>query len=290
MIEHLFSLHSKFTMIDSTFFCRYLNQQHIRKQRNADTEIIFSTAVFDTQDQMEIGELGLDIWKRYMIENLGAVLVRQILRGIQKDRESKNFNITAESTLHGVIDSFVAIMDYKKKHAFQLYECLFESELIRTSGIYYKEEACKLYSKCTVSQYMEEVLKILDEENKRAGKYLHSISIPKLRRECEERMVTDHLTFIYSEVKEMVAQERRHDLENMYALLKPIPDGLNELVQTFLNHIKNNGIETISTLNQENVSILFVMIEECYFNHKFSFSCTLSLSKICWRYMANTRN
>lgn len=78
-------------------------------------------------------------------------------------------------------------------------------------------------------------------------------SVPKLRQECELRMITDNLDFLYSECKEMVSQEKRNDLSNMYTLLKPIPDGLKSLIQAFLDHIKNEGIETISTLKGENV-------------------------------------
>lgn len=52
----------------------------------------------------------------------------------------------------------------------------------------------------------------------------------------------------------MVSQEKRTDLHNMYVLLKPIPEGLKSLIQAFLDHIKNEGIETISTLKGENVS------------------------------------
>lgn len=67
-------------------------------------------------------------------------------------------------------------------------------------------------------------------------------------------MITNHLDFLYSECIEMVSQEKRADLNNMYTLLKPIPDGLKTLTFAFLDHIKNEGIETISTLKGENVS------------------------------------
>lgn len=83
---------------------------------------------------------------------------------------------------------------------------------------------------------------------------IHYSTIPKLRQECELRMITDHLDFLHSDCKEMVSQEKRVDLHNMYVLLKPIPDGLKTLIQAFLDHIKNEGIETISTLKGETVS------------------------------------
>lgn len=69
-------------------------------------------------------------------------------------------------------------------------------------------------------------------------------------------MITDHLSFLHSDCKEMVSQEKRTDLQNMYTLLKPIPEGLKILIQAFLDHIKNEGIETISTLKGENVSVV----------------------------------
>lgn len=81
-------------------------------------------------------------------------------------------------------------------------------------------------------------------------------TIPKLRQECELRMITDHLDFLHSDCKEMVSQEKRVDLHNMYVLLKPIPDGLKTLIQAFLDHIKNEGIETISTLKGDTVSTM----------------------------------
>jgi len=68
-------------------------------------------------------------------------------------------------------------------------------------------------------------------------------------------MITDHLEFLYSECKEMVSNEKRSDLKNMYTLLKPIPDALKALIQIFLDHIKNEGIETISTLKGDMVCL-----------------------------------
>lgn len=84
--------------------------------------------------------------------------------------------------------------------------------------------------------------------------YSDSSSVPKLRKQCEQCMIMNHLDFLYSECIEMVSQEKRSDLNNMYTLLKPIPDGLKTLTFAFLDHIKNEGIETISTLKGENVS------------------------------------
>lgn len=230
-----------------------MNQQHIKRHRATEAEFSYGTLANDTQEQMEIGELGLDIWRVCMIQSLGKEIVKQILEVIKTDRTGGDISPHNPRIIQGIIQSFVQVQDYKKKGNLKLYQELFEAPMLEASGEYYKSEAAMLLQRCTVSEYMEEVLKRLDDENKRAHKFFHGSSIPKLRQECEQRMITDHLAFLHSDCKEMVSQEKRVDLQNMYTLLKPIPDGLKTLIQAFLDHIKNEGIDTISTLKGENV-------------------------------------
>lgn len=209
---------------------------------------------------MEIGELGLDIWRMHMVEYLAEELVRHILEGIAADRAS---NGTLDShrvqVINGVIHSFVEVQNYKKTGSLKLYQDFFEGPMLQASGTYYTNEANKLLQRCSVSQYMQEVIKILECESKRAQKFLHVSSLTKLRKQCEEKFINDRLGFIYSECRDMVSDERRQDLRNMYIVLQPIPDHLKaELIQTFLEHIKNEGLETVYALKGENIHIAFV--------------------------------
>lgn len=55
-------------------------------------------------------------------------------------------------------------------------------------------------------------------------------------------MVIEHLSFLYSECKNMVEGERRKDLSNMYSLLKSVPNALTVLVDTMLQYIKSRGL------------------------------------------------
>lgn len=269
----------------------YLNQQHIKKQKLTDPEFVYGNntpIVAEIQEQMEIGDLGLDIWRVHMIEELRETLVRQLLDAIRADRcagsaAANNAELGASIVaggigqagppssssptaaaaysvpiIHGVIQSLVLVQEYRKKSKLKMYVEIFETPMLVDTGEYYRVEAAKLLQQCTVSQYMEEVIKRLDEESARAQRFLHPSSLPKVRKQCEDRMITDHLDFLYSECKEMVAQERHHDLRNMYRLLKPIPDALKMLIQSLLEHIKNEGIETISTLKGDTVHLQFV--------------------------------
>lgn len=241
---------------------RYLNQQHIKKQKVSEAEILYGNGHLTVaQEQMEIGELGLDIWRIFMIQNLGGILVKQILHGIERDRLENRLTTKDIETIYGVISSFVMVQDYRKKGNLKLYENIFECKMLEASGEYFKSQASKLLQSCTVSQYMQEVIRILEEENIRSHKFMHVSSIQKLKKECEDRMITDHKTFLYSECKEMVSTDKRDDLKNLYTLLKPINDGLKELIQFLLEQIKNEGNESIINLKGENVRSLTIMID-----------------------------
>ena len=52
------------------FTVRYLNNQHIRKQKISDAELNYGSLSLDhTETMKEIGELGLEIWKRQVLTN-----------------------------------------------------------------------------------------------------------------------------------------------------------------------------------------------------------------------------
>ena len=63
--------------LNFVFFCpgRYLNNQHIKKQKMSEAELNYGSLSIEHSEQMkEIGELGLDTWKRlvsiFLLEKL----------------------------------------------------------------------------------------------------------------------------------------------------------------------------------------------------------------------------
>ncbi|KAI5713274.1 hypothetical protein M8J76_000033 [Diaphorina citri] len=235
----------------------YLNQQHIKKQKLSEAEIIYGNYTGDSQEQMEIGELGLDIWKRKMIEPLKTSLVNLLLEGIRQNRLGNTYH-TKNDVMRGVIQSFVAVEEYRKKNNLELYVDIFETQFLEMSGEWYKSEASKLLQTCNVSQYMERVLQVLHEETNRSVRFLHVSSYPKVKAKCEQHMVADHLNFLQGECVPMVAEERRHDLANMYPLLRSVREGINILIDAVRDHICKQGLEAISGLSGDNISTQFV--------------------------------
>merc|ERR1719322_954586 len=198
-----------------------------------------------------------------MIEPLKSDLVALLLNGIRYDRLGESGSKTSggyqtDSTLKGVINSFVEVEDYKKKGQLDLYEDIFETPFLASTGDYYNAEASKMLQDEPISVYMEKVIQRIESENVRSRKFLYPSSYQKVTTECEQRMVGDHLTFLHSECKQMVEKELKDDLKNMYRLLKPIQGAQQVLLDEVQSHIKQQGLEAISGLKDETLAIDFV--------------------------------
>merc|ERR1719210_1578063 len=98
----------------------------------------------------------------------------------------------------------------------------------------------------------------IEAENVRSRKFLYPSSYQKVTGECEQRMVGDHLTYLHSECKPMVAGERRPDLANLYRLLKPISGAQAVLLEEVQGHIRQAGMESIADVKGETMHTDFV--------------------------------
>ncbi|XP_072432220.1 cullin-2 isoform X1 [Chiloscyllium punctatum] len=239
---------------------RYLNTQFIKKNKLTEADLQYGYGGVDIiEPLMEIGELALDMWKKMMIEPLQTVLIRMLLREIKNDRCGENPN---QKVIHGVINSFVHVEQYKKKFPLKFYQDLFEGSFLTETGEYYKQEASNLLQESNCSQYMEKVLARLKDEEVRCRKYLHPSSYAKVIHECQQRMVADHLQFLHGECQNIIKQERRegekYDMANIYTLLRAVSNGLPHMIQELQNHIHDEGLRSISNLSQENMPTQFV--------------------------------
>ncbi|KAJ0022736.1 hypothetical protein NQD34_014870 [Periophthalmus magnuspinnatus] len=235
---------------------RYLNTQFIKKNKLTEADIQYGYGGVDMNEPlMEIGELALDMWRKLMIEPLQAVLIRMLLNEIKNDRCGENPN---QKVIHGVINSFVHVEQYKKKFPLKFYQEIFEGPFLIKTGEYYKQEASNLLQESNCSQYMEKVLARLKDEEVRCRKYLHPSSYAKVIHECQQRMVADHLQFLHGECQSIIRQEKRDDMANMYTLLRAVSNGLPHMIQELQVHIHNEGLRGTSNLSQENMPTQFV--------------------------------
>lgn len=221
----------------------YLNTQHIKKNKLSEADLSYGS-VEPAEQLLEVGELGLDLWRRNMIEPLRANLVSLLLDAVAQDRRGDGS--VAQTVVHGVVLSLVQVEEYKRKLPLALYQELFEGPFLAATGEHYQREASRLLQECDCSSYMEKVLQCLAQENLRSRKFLHPSSYPKVTRECEQRMVGAHLGFLHQECEPMVAAERRGDLARMYTLLRPLR-ALEPLILTLQCHMERVGLERIAS-------------------------------------------
>uniref|UniRef100_A0A8B9L0U5 Cullin-2 n=1 Tax=Astyanax mexicanus TaxID=7994 RepID=A0A8B9L0U5_ASTMX len=235
---------------------RYLNTQFIKKNKLTEADLQYGYGGVDMNEPlMEIGELALDMWRKLMIEPLQATLIRMLLKEIKNDRCGEDPN---QKVIHGVINSFVHVEQYKKKFPLKFYQEIFEGPFLTKTGEYYKQEASNLLQESNCSQYMEKVLGRLKDEEVRCRKYLHPSSYAKVIHECQQRMVADHLQFLHGECQNIVRQEKRDDMANMYTLLRAVSNGLPHMIQELQVHIHDEGLRATSNLSQENMPTQFV--------------------------------
>ncbi|KAL2307238.1 hypothetical protein Nmel_000190 [Mimus melanotis] len=264
---------------------RYLNTQFIKKNKLTEADLQYGYGGVDMNEPlMEIGELALDMWRKLMIEPLQAILIRMLLREIKNSSTPPTrqveyqlkyfcFNTTGsqqdlefdrcgedpnQKVIHGVINSFVHVEQYKKKFPLKFYQEIFECPFLNETGEYYKQEASNLLQESNCSQYMEKVLGRLKDEEMRCRKYLNPSSYGKVTHECQQRMVADHLQFLHAECHNIIRQEKRSDMANMYTLLRAVSSGLPHMIQELQNHIHDEGLRATSNLSQENMPTQFV--------------------------------
>ncbi|XP_060149153.1 cullin-2 isoform X2 [Globicephala melas] len=134
---------------------RYLNTQFIKKNKLTEADLQYGYGGVDMNEPlMEIGELALDMWRKLMVEPLQTILIRMLLREIKNDRGGEDPN---QKVIHGVINSFVHVEQYKKKFPLKFYQEIFESPFLTETGEYYKQEASNLLQESNCSQYMEKM-------------------------------------------------------------------------------------------------------------------------------------
>ncbi|CAL1537603.1 unnamed protein product [Lymnaea stagnalis] len=226
----------------------YLNNTYIKKQKYSDADVNYGVFPVDADCLLEIGELAKDIWKNLMIDPIKHRLVILLLQEIARDRNGYSVN---QTVIHSVVTSLVDVSEYKKKTPLELYQDIFETQFLKETGEFYRHEAARLKADCTCSEYLEKVIQRLDNENFRSRKFLHSTSYAKVTQEVQTRMVADIIDFLHGECKDMVEQEKRKDLTNLYILLKPIHKGLEVLVREVEGHIKQQGMQSVLSLKND---------------------------------------
>ncbi|VDL80118.1 unnamed protein product [Nippostrongylus brasiliensis] len=227
----------------------YLNNQFVKSKRSVEGDAVASYATFlQKPDVKEIGCLAMDIWKERLIEPILDKLVNLLLAAIGQDRLG---NVPPnKDVIAGVISSFLQIEEFEyspnepvalgvklsyREPPREFYQEAFESRFLASTEEYYSGLAQKLLADMTCSKYMEAVIRL-----------------------CQDVMINAHKDKLHAVCHELITNEERKDLRNMYRLLKPIPSGLLVMAKEFEDYVRKKGLDLISTISGENVPQQFV--------------------------------
>lgn len=250
----------------------YLNNQFVKSKRSVEGDAVASYATFlQKPDVKEIGCLAMDIWKERLIEPILDKLINLLLAAIGQDRLG---NVPPnKDVIAGVISSFLQIEEFEyspsepvalgvklnyREPPREFYQEAFESRFLASTEEYYSGLAQKLLADMTCSKYMEAVIEALEAEERRSATYVSQSSVSKVIRLCQDVMINAHKDKLHAVCHELITNEERKDLRNMYRLLKPIPSGLLVMAKEFEDYVRKKGLDLISTISGENVPQQFV--------------------------------
>lgn len=126
-----------------------------------------------------------------------------------------------------------------------VYEEIFEVPFLEQSAEYYRGESQRHLNENCASTYIREVEQRIDEESKRAQRYLDPGSERKIVHVVEEEMITKHMTSIVemynSGVVSMLRDQKIEDLNCMYRLLCRVPTGLQCIISCVSGYLRDQG-------------------------------------------------
>jgi len=126
-----------------------------------------------------------------------------------------------------------------------VYEEIFEQPFLEQSAEFYKSESQRYLNENDASTYIREVERRIDEESKRARRYLDSETEPKIVHVVEQELITNHMTRIVemenSGVVNMLRDQKIEDLNCMYRLLCRVPNGLQCIISCVSSNLREQG-------------------------------------------------
>lgn len=126
-----------------------------------------------------------------------------------------------------------------------VYEEIFEVPFLEQSAEYYRSESQRYLSENCASTYIREVEQRIEEESKRAQRYLDAGTEQKIVHVVEEELITKHMTSIVemenSGVVNMLRDQKIDDLNCVYRLLNRVDTGLQCIISSVSNYLRDQG-------------------------------------------------
>lgn len=212
---------------------------------------------------LSIWDLSLELFKNHVIMNktVQKRLITGLLELIGHERNGELID-------RGLVKNLLTML-YK----LQLYQSIFEVDFIQSSEKLYSVEGESHLQHFEIPEYLKHVEKRFNEESNRLLHYLHQSTRPLIISCLEKFLIANHVsTILQKGFDNMMDDMRIQDLKLLYQLLNRIPDGIDQLKNSYSQYIKKRGREIVVNPEKDNV-----MIQEL-----LDFKEKLDLTNQCW--------
>ncbi|XP_026317421.1 cullin-2 [Hyposmocoma kahamanoa] len=188
----------------------YLNLQHVKRQKVSDAEIIYGSAAtvscpeHDSR-QLEVGELGLVIWERVLVQPLAGALSGRVVAALGAARTHFPDAAMAD-VLRMAIGSTVQVQAFRVRSPLALYQELVLEPYLAAAAQHHAAFAAELLHSGDISHYMTHVLAGLEREMALGARFLHGASAFAVRGCYERAAVAAHLPRLHAETERLLRE------------------------------------------------------------------------------------
>lgn len=185
---------------------------------------------------------------------LNSVILDQI--GMERDGDVINKHLIRSCIymLEGLYEN-----DEENDHE-KLYLTVFEVEFLKASRIFYQNECTNLLRDGDASSWLRVTKKRFAEEEARCQTTISMLSMDKIARVVEDKMIREHLTdFLALEgsgIKAMIENDRYDDLTLLYQHISRIDPSKEPLKVALQNRVVELGSEINQTIQNTDFSII----------------------------------
>mmetsp|Transcript_23625 Transcript_23625/g.59511 ORF Transcript_23625/g.59511 Transcript_23625/m.59511 type:complete len:541 (-) Transcript_23625:36-1658(-) len=182
-------------------------------------------------------ETGFENFRSEIFDKMSNSIKREVLAMIRRDRDGQ---VIDASLLQKVITIYLQLSKSKK-----VYETEFEEPLRDETTAYYKKEAKEWIGSDTCPEYLQKAEQRIAMEERRAEKYAREETKDHVLSCVRHELLIVHQKALLEKestgMESMLADNKTEDLQRLFRLYNPIPDGLEPLARILKAHIAKRG-------------------------------------------------